>query len=248
MIRIIRGVAPQDFLRRSAAGRKALLKQYQRHANTAANAPFKPTFDSKIWNAAKGGLRRAQHGKCAYTEATLEDVESIEHFRPKGSVRNHRTAKPHQPGYFWLAYEWDNLLLTNYKVNNSKDNCFPLAKPTRRATSPRDPLGQEYPMLIDPAQEDPRQHIRFRRDAPYGITDRGRKTVALLGLNEAYLREKRLKRLEQLRTLLQLAEILPAIAGGATVPPDVEGQLTKSKQPEAEFSSMAIDFLASQGR
>ena len=248
MIRIVRGRPPQGFQRRSAAGREELLRQHQRHTSAAASEPFKPVFDAKVWNAAKDKLRRVQHCKCAYTEATLEDVKHVEHFRPKGSVRNQKGSQRHHPGYFWLAYEWENLLLTNAQVNIDKSDCFPLAKPSRRAVSPSGSLDDEEPVLIDPAQEDPREHIRFHNDAPYGITDRGRGTVDMLGLDQAYLREKRMERLKHLQALLLLANHPPLMALAAAVRLDPEAELAKSVQPEAKFSSMAIDFLESQGR
>lgn len=49
------------------------------------------------------------HGKCAYCESKITAMYSgdIEHFRPKGEIRD---TKPSKPGYFWLASEWDNLL------------------------------------------------------------------------------------------------------------------------------------------
>ena len=248
MIRIVRGEAPQDFLRRSVAGCQGLLKQLQCHASAATGEPFKPAFDRNVWKSARDRLFQVQHGKCAYTEATLDVCMGVEHFRPKGAVRNDRKAKQHHPGYFWLAYEWDNLLLTNPKVNNHKSDCFPLANPGKRATSPGTSLDQEKPILIDPAQECPREHIRFHQDAPRGITDRGRETIALLRLDHAYLREKRMKHLKDLQVLLLLAENPSAMAASDHNALDPEVELAKSVQPEAEFSSMAIDFLAAHGR
>ncbi len=58
-------------------------------------------------------------GKCAYCEGALELIDGdVDHFRPKGAVSDQH-GKPitidgdefreHQ-GYYWLAYDWRNLL------------------------------------------------------------------------------------------------------------------------------------------
>ena len=51
------------------------------------------------------------HGKCAYCESKITNIYNgdIEHFRPKGKVHE---AIPVQPGYYWLAADWDNLLFS----------------------------------------------------------------------------------------------------------------------------------------
>ena len=61
-------------------------------------------------------------GKCAYCEDRIVSTQpgDIEHYRPKGCVTNEDGSRvmvdanggkkvPH-PGYYWLAYEWTNLL------------------------------------------------------------------------------------------------------------------------------------------
>lgn len=49
------------------------------------------------------------HGKCAYCESKITNIYNgdVEHFRPKGGIRE---AVHSKPGYYWLAAEWDNLL------------------------------------------------------------------------------------------------------------------------------------------
>src|SRR5574341_1145443 len=62
-------------------------------------------------------------GKCAYCETLIAENHpgDIEHFRPKGRVTDSMGRQlmvqdengeeyPH-PGYYWLAYDWKNLLL-----------------------------------------------------------------------------------------------------------------------------------------
>lgn len=69
------------------------------------------------WSAAKRGLKRESHGKCAYCEAPTDTVAhgDVEHFRPQST-------------YWWLAYCWDNWLFACQICNQSyKRSQFPVA-------------------------------------------------------------------------------------------------------------------------
>lgn len=57
-------------------------------------------------------LKEMFHGKCAYCESKILHIcnGDIEHFRPKGSIKIGTNST--KPGYFWLASDWDNLLLS----------------------------------------------------------------------------------------------------------------------------------------
>jgi hypothetical protein len=60
------------------------------------------------------------NAKCAFCETSISNhYGDVEHYRPKGGVQNQRrqwvrvriksrTIK--HPGYFWLAYDWQNLM------------------------------------------------------------------------------------------------------------------------------------------
>lgn len=63
------------------------------------------------------------HGKCAYCESKITAIYNgdIEHFRPKGKVKE---ATPSKPGYFWLASEWDNLLFACPFCNQTNTHEF----------------------------------------------------------------------------------------------------------------------------
>lgn len=89
-------------------------------------------FERAIYGdpAIKGELLAAQHGKCAYCEIRIEsEYGAVDHYRPKGGVRQTRAALPTTPGYFWLAYAWDNLLVACSRCNTSKSDLFPLVDP-----------------------------------------------------------------------------------------------------------------------
>lgn len=80
-----------------------------------------------------------------------------------------------------------------------------------------------------------------------GLTDVGKTTVQVIGLNRPDLVEARLERINQLKTLLFIIQISEM----AVCPPLTTQQAEKARReldlavlPEAKFSAMAIDFLS----
>ena len=74
--------------------------------------------------------------KCAYCESKINNATTsvrIDHFRPKDKVKNinYKEIDGHK-GYYWLGYEWTNLLPTCENCNNKKSNLFPLKDETKR--------------------------------------------------------------------------------------------------------------------
>src|SRR6185436_16823168 len=139
-------------------------------------------------------LVKMHNSKCCYCEKKLwPRYLHVEHFRPKHGVRQSLDDKKDElPGYFWLTYRWDNLLLACLDCNSRfKDTLFPLENPKERARSCNDDLGKELPLFVDPVGQDPRDHIRFDGDAPEGLTLQGRTTIDGLRLRRAELTEDR---------------------------------------------------------
>jgi hypothetical protein len=67
-----------------------------------------------------------------------------------------------KPGYYWLAYEWNNLFLACQLCNQLfKKNLFPLLDPTTRAASHKDNVENEKPAFIDPTIDDPKNLFPF---------------------------------------------------------------------------------------
>jgi len=129
------------------------------------------------------------YGKCAYCEAPIRDYQhgDVEHFRPKagvtdengqpvflldedGKVQVDADGEPvEHPGYYWLAYEWTNLLPACVKCNQAdvrqgsrtgKHSRFPVEG--RHAQRPEE-VAQEKPLLINPLSDqeddDPSHHL-----------------------------------------------------------------------------------------
>ena len=212
MIRIKRPPKAPDILQGS--GRReneSNCELYDRHSDEYHSHSKTFKFKSHIYahDSVKNVLLEAQHNKCCYCESKFRAnyPGDVEHFRPKGAVQQEKSEQREYPGYYWLAYAWENLLVSCYSCNSTQNKgaLFPLSDPKARARSHRDELADERPLLIDPASEDPREHIRFRGSACEAIPERGRKsergreTIRVLGLNRSNLEEDRRKWLDILK-------------------------------------------------
>lgn len=80
-------------------------------------------------------LGNLYHNKCAYCETKDPDFE-VEHYRPKKQIHSDDLSGQEHPGYYWLSYEWTNLLPACHDCNKRgvKGNRFPIAG--IRQTSP----------------------------------------------------------------------------------------------------------------
>lgn len=140
------------------------------------------TLDQQLlgteYKVARHALAKGQHLKCCYCEDRLQDArwEHVEHFRPKAEARRGPRSAP-QAGYWWLTWTWENLLFSCVRCNAAKGSTFPLQAGSGALAQGQDPPGAEHPMLIDPGEEDPREHIQFRRYGEHWIpgprTERG---------------------------------------------------------------------------
>lgn len=195
-------------------------------------------------------LRHCQHNKCCYSEAKfVAEYPHVEHFRPKGRVNKGETKKLLYPGYYWLAYEWDNLYLSKQAINVShKRNFFPLADEAKRARNHHQDIVNEAPLLIDPGKEDPREHIRFRSDepVPHQYSKRGEVTIRILKLRHPELADARRRKIGELNIMRQALEVLlnKDINNNQDTIISLRRRLEQAVLPEAEFSSMAIDYLS----
>lgn len=128
--------------------------------------------------------------KCVFCESNYSAVKAgnVEHYRPKGGVTERN---PQFPGYWWLAAHWDNLLascvacnqvrkhteyipgtsIINYEQHIDqeptkslgKGNSFPLRGGTW-VTDPTGNLGTEDPLLINPCDREPSDHLEWAFD------------------------------------------------------------------------------------
>ena len=169
-------------------------------------------FQSSIYGhrVVKERLIRDQHDKCAYCEradVTANFHGDVEHVRPKAGWIQKTGDALSSSGYYWLAYDWNNLLFSCQHCNQThKKNQFPLRVPRKRSLSPHDDVAHERPILVDPTREDPSGFIEFREELPVGKDrgGRGKRTIAILGLDRPKLNETRRKLLNRVHEMQDL--------------------------------------------
>ncbi len=176
---------------------------------------FKPVW---TYDSVKNKLYDHHNWKCCYCEQEREKKRDsdIEHFRPKTEIEGEG-----KPGYWWLAYDWDNLFISCKNCNQAyKGTQFPLLDPNRGDFN--NGILAERPVLIDPEKEDPDDFIYFHwtsgQSEPLDIDfvelkgkdneGRGLGTIRICGLNRDYLtkaRGKLLRRLYMVSRTIHLA-------------------------------------------
>jgi len=158
----------------------------------------RPAFPFKAYKAdgVRTQLFKDFHDKCAYCESRYAPTSpvDIEHFRPKGRVKNTKG-----DGYWWLAMAWDNLLPACIECNRHRRH--PTPTPPTRAGKTAKRLGlderkgvftssnvlttgkqdafpitgrrlaaltynyqAEGALLLDPCRDEPDQHLHFHID------------------------------------------------------------------------------------
>jgi len=155
-------------------------------------------FDDAIYTdpRLKDYLWGSQHYKCCYCEKPVGvKFQHVEHFRPKARARRSKVITTE--GYWWLAYDVSNLLLSCPECNNYKRDWFPLEENSPSVAPGEDPLSVgELPTLIDPLREDPENHLMFV-ELPSGQwriagrTQRGWTTIDTLHLDSDALDKQR---------------------------------------------------------
>lgn len=108
----------------------------------------------------KDALNLIYKGKCAFCETKIEQSH-VEHYRPKNI-------------YYWLAYSWDNLILTCATCNQHKGKQFDLNGKAQVFVNNSDNIRDintlsrnydllERPKMVNPETTDPLGQIRFTR-------------------------------------------------------------------------------------
>ena len=187
---------PQVLLHRGNAAAQEHCEAYVRDPVAYGSGELKFGFIDNIYRSArvKELLTGLQREKCCYCESMPSATSSlrIDHFRPKGAIRQRKGSARVYPGYYWLAYQWDNLVLACDDCNLKKSDYFPLEDPGQRARSHLDLLDREAPLLLNPYIEtNPSDHVTFDGSACRPETEHGRVTVTILGLNRPKLQEER---------------------------------------------------------
>lgn len=212
MIRVERTAKPVVLAKKQAEWTQALLM-----AETEAE---KRQAESKYRHRdIKAALVAMFHGKCAYCESRITHIDygHIEHFRPKS-----------KPQFRQLTFEWDNLLLSCAVCNGAEHK------------SDRFPEAAEGGPMINPCEEEPREHFDFvfdtraRLASVVGKTTRGKTTERLLGLNRPELRAYRSR----------LVMMLSVLALHAKDDPTARMLIEEACHDEAEYAAFARQLEA----
>ncbi len=213
-------------------------------------------FQKDIWKDLKNWLlENVFHGKCAYCESKVTDTENgdADHYRPKGQVSilsNEKHTKVEidgriHPGYFWLAYNWQNLLPSCKLCNTAyKKDLFPIEN--QHVFDPQECFTceeldkQESPLLLNPyrcGKYSPRHHLQF---GPHGrITARngskhGMASIKTYGLRRQSLKESRRKAQETAWYVYK---------GKVKTESDADAYLSELMDGSNEYSIAIADYL-----
>lgn len=183
-------------------------QQWRRRARnfeTAFQAAKPYSFNGNVWSEIKQFLYSLSGDLCGYCEARVFVVSQgeVEHYRPKGAV----SGEPAHPGYYWLAYDFDNYVPTcpNCNGGKGKRNQFPVRGP--RARTRGEDLNAEQPLLLNPFKMDPKTtHFKFVVGEPpqmivgriEGVTEEGRESEQVYRLNRGDLVRDRRREIAEL--------------------------------------------------
>lgn len=175
-------------------------------------------FKSEFWGAFKDSFMEAQHRKCAYCESFVTSYGDVEHFRPKAAiyslksegeerpylhtVKNRKQTRLTKRGYYWLAYDWTNYLLSCEICNRQwKKNFFPIEEGRIEndnegypfiSPTPKD---NETPLLLNPFDLD----IDFSEHFDFDdigliipLTEKGKISTKIYGLARPSLMQFRI--------------------------------------------------------
>lgn len=169
----------------------------------------------------KRRLSEIYNNKCAFCESdtTAGAVLQVEHYRPKAKV----SEEPTHQGYYWLGYEWTNLLYACSACNRAKWNSFPIEGTrvfnppmnernlnTAKCKASDTDLKAEKPLILNPEESDfkPMLHLVISPDGEiHKISNRGEATIEKCKLYRKNLTIARKKIIDQhLRFMMKAFE------------------------------------------
>jgi hypothetical protein len=119
---------------------------------------------SKLWRRFGRYLKEMSYGKCWYSESDcVQSFADVDHFRPKKAAR--RSDNETDEGYPWLAFSWENFRYAAQRSNQlntdegtnetvGKGAWFPLMPDSKKACWDDRCIGDEKPVILDPAVKD----------------------------------------------------------------------------------------------
>jgi 5-methylcytosine-specific restriction endonuclease McrA len=220
------------------------------------------SFTSSVWRDKKSRFEIAGgKGKCGYCERVrdLDGECQVDHYRPRLAVsvfeRDPSATDDDRPtiarssvGYWWLAYQWSNLVLICPGCNSSKGSLFPVKSPADMVDGAD--LSNEEPWLLDPYDLSQRstQHFRWTVSGELeAIDNKGRAvwSIAICRLNREGLVTDRSK---QIKAVLRAIEAYRAALRAATTSAKQNSGRIEQAQDEALRRSEAdLQHLGEEG-
>lgn len=218
--------------------------------NDAAVESRAPVWrDHKTWL-----LCKVFHHKCAYCEGDLaaQTRGAAEHFRPKKGVSQvaaDGTVIPEtHPGYWWLAFSWENLVPACPDCNAEKGVKFPVRGTRVCSPEPARTIDEldavERPLLLHPFRgPEPERLIGFLRDGSAYAKSRddpeATATITVCALNRWGLKKARARRQEEAVGAF-LKALLVQHAGG----PAIDTAMANYEDTSEHYSRAVSDALA----
>ncbi len=219
----------KGWLKRCQAAREKAIQDYEKNGSIEIDSGLYSEMKNRYFLNVDGPFR----GKCAYCEQQIarDQYGDIDHYRPKKGVtdENDRVInitvngeERSHPGYYWLAYEWTNMLPSCQFCNRpfsgrtgdetlGKRNRFPVV--SGHAIEPGEEK-QEEPLLINPTVDDPAEHFSCDNTGVLILlTEKAKVTDKILALNDRSLAEQR-QNVYQANTAKAMIAIINIVQGG----------------------------------
>ncbi len=231
-MKLEKGVPPRILESESIASALEKLAEFYK-ANNRSQKRYNFPFNSEIDTSLKPILHKEFHGKCGYCETSLTLPNGIvDRFRPHNGVRDKSDYFPDL--YWWLVYEWTNLIYSCRVCSQYKANYFPIFGNRNELLTSN--LGLERRMLLNPCEDEPSMHLGYSKARLKPLTDQGLQTIELLNLNRAQLVHSRLKSISEIDSILNT----PFSAGKQEI--KYLNQIF-DKEPHINFLSVKYDAL-----
>lgn len=188
--------------------------QFTSRAGVPSKSIVKMDFDNNIYGheSVKSQLMMEQHDKCCFCEGKFSDNSfgDVEHYRPKKAYKKRTSKTLTYPGYYWLAYDWHNLMYSCEKCNRKyKRSEFPLDDEATRKPNHAHPniLANEDCLFINPMIEDPSLFITFNEEIPVPVNGNLKGATSIKNYGLERLNESRLENLKAIKIALALINI-----------------------------------------
>ncbi|HYE17358.1 MAG TPA: hypothetical protein VEA69_02880 [Tepidisphaeraceae bacterium] len=243
---------------KATAAKKKLLKYKSRQGQQKF---IKDNAD--VWRALRAELVAFFGTKCWFTDtAEIISKLDVEHFRPKAKAVDLKGVE--RCGYWWLAFDQDNLRLCGQIPNREFKRCyFPLHESSKAAETPASSWRDELPLFLDPidlhdvglVEYADNGELRPRADASDWDKLRVIETNRLFGLGYDLLSQARKTIIQHCASLMQSYRNLCVDEKNLAEPSlvinekkrGIERELHGMTDPSINFSSVAASCLRNSG-